>query len=312
MAFYFASEVNKRSANEDSYCNIELRVNHEASVSAMVVADGMGGLSGGKYYSEAAVKLWYEALLKTIMGDGFKDCSLSQQIETLWEFAQGIFETINSALYRKGLDAGVKGGTTLTCAIHFWDIWIVANCGDSPAYCMKNGTLSLVSEIQNVASQMVRSGKAKEGTALYYQNKNRLLEYLGKREEVHPYCVKLQDKSVDSLLLGSDGAFGNLSIQKIEELMNRQEDRQKLLFDLFEQSRESGEEDNQTAVLFEKEEEISLELFQTDLYQNIKPDDMFQNAVVPFCCYTEVEKERKNVSLREKLRMNRWMGGKEK
>ena len=43
MAFYFASEKNKREVNEDSYCQMELRINLEASVSAMVVADGMGG-----------------------------------------------------------------------------------------------------------------------------------------------------------------------------------------------------------------------------------------------------------------------------
>ena len=51
MAFYFASEKNKREVNEDSYCQMELRINLEASVRAMVVADGMGGLAGGKFYS---------------------------------------------------------------------------------------------------------------------------------------------------------------------------------------------------------------------------------------------------------------------
>ena len=49
MAFFFASEINRRSSNEDSYCQMEIRMNAEAAVKAMVVADGMGGLSGGKY-----------------------------------------------------------------------------------------------------------------------------------------------------------------------------------------------------------------------------------------------------------------------
>ena len=51
VAFFFASEINRRSSNEDSYCQMEFRMNAEAAVRAMVVADGMGGLSGGKYYS---------------------------------------------------------------------------------------------------------------------------------------------------------------------------------------------------------------------------------------------------------------------
>lgn len=46
MAFFFASEINRRSSNEDSYCQMEIRMNAEAVVKAMVVADGMGGLSG--------------------------------------------------------------------------------------------------------------------------------------------------------------------------------------------------------------------------------------------------------------------------
>lgn len=62
MAFFFASEINRRSSNEDSYCQMEFRMNAEAAVRAMVVADGMGGLSGGKYYSEAAVNMWYQEL----------------------------------------------------------------------------------------------------------------------------------------------------------------------------------------------------------------------------------------------------------
>ena len=70
---------------------MELRVNLEASVSAMVVADGMGGLAGGRFYSEAALELWYRELLHTIMGEGFRGCSLHQQIDALAEFSEHIF-----------------------------------------------------------------------------------------------------------------------------------------------------------------------------------------------------------------------------
>ena len=39
MAFFFASEINRRSSNEDSYCQMEIHMNAEAVVKAMVVAD---------------------------------------------------------------------------------------------------------------------------------------------------------------------------------------------------------------------------------------------------------------------------------
>ena len=112
MAFFFASEINRRSSNEDSYCQMEIHMNAEAVVKAMVVADGMGGLSGGKYYSEAAVNLWYQELLQTLMSDRFKGNPLDRQIEILQEFSEEIYSKLNQGLYKKGLDAGIKGGTS--------------------------------------------------------------------------------------------------------------------------------------------------------------------------------------------------------
>ena len=78
-------------------------------------------------------------------------------------FSEHIFEKINGRLYKKGLDTGAKGGTTLSSAIHFWDTWLIANCGDSPIYGMKNGKLSLLGDIQNVASQMVKKEPPQKG-----------------------------------------------------------------------------------------------------------------------------------------------------
>ena len=312
MAFYFASEKNKREVNEDSYCQMELRINLEASISAMVVADGMGGLSGGKFYSEAALELWYQGLLDTMMGENFRDCSLHQQIEALTEFSENIFEKINRQLYKKGLDTGAKGGTTLSTAIHFWDTWIIANCGDSPVYGMKNGELSLLGEIQNVASQMVKKGTTKEGTTLFYQNKNRLTEYLGKRGEVHPCCIRLPQEAADLILMGSDGAFGNLSMTQIEQIVGGQRPSQQMLTELFEQAKASGEDDNQTAIVFVREETMLTEILQEDLYRVLQLGDAFQDAVAPFCSYTEIPEEKQERSFKDKLLRHRFAGGKER
>lgn len=312
MAFYFASKKNKREVNEDSYCHMELRINLEASINAMVVADGMGGLAGGKFYSEEALELWYRGLLDTMMGEAFRGCSLHQQIDALAEFSEHIFEKINHQLYKKGLDTGAKGGTTLSAAIHFWDTWIISNCGDSPIYGMKNGELKLLGEIQNVASQMVKKGTTKEGTTLFYQNKNRLTEYLGKRGEVHPCCVRLPQESLDVLLIGSDGAFGNLSLKEIEQILNEQTPSQQMILELFERANASGEDDNQTAILFVEEKKADSDIFPTDIYQDLELGDSFQDAVMPFCSYTQIPEEKREFRLKDRLLRHCFTGGKEK
>ena len=174
MVFFCESLQNKRSRNEDSCCHMDLKMNHEATVSAFVVADGMGGLSAGNLYAKTAVSMWYQELINILMSEDFRDCSLETQIEGLKAFCQDVFEKINQKLYKKGMDAGLKGGTTLTTAIHFWDTWIFANCGDSPIYVMRKDKLELISDIQNLAWQLVREGKTQIGSTLFLQNKNRL------------------------------------------------------------------------------------------------------------------------------------------
>lgn len=308
MAFFFASEINRRSSNEDSYCQMEIRMNDEAAVRAMVVADGMGGLSGGKYYSEAAVNMWYQELLSTIMSERFRGNPLDRQIDILQEFSKEIYGKLNQTLYKRGLDAGIKGGTTLSAVIHFWDTVIISNCGDSPIYALKDGHLRLLSEIQNVAEKMVREGKTTAGSVLYYQNKNRLLDYLGKRAESHPYCTVLPSRDIDGILAGSDGAFGDLTTEELASAISSCKRPQEVIRQIFEKSRAAGEEDNQTAVFYlmrEKEgnKEKELQFPKTALKQKEKKKEEES------CCYTELSEVKKPLSLKEKLLKNRFIGG---
>ena len=307
MAFFFASEINRRSSNEDSYCQMEIRMNDEAAVRAMVVADGMGGLSGGKYYSEAAVNMWYQELLSTIMSERFRGNPLDRQIDILQEFSKEIYGKLNQTLYKRGLDAGIKGGTTLSAVIHFWDTVIVSNCGDSPVYALKDGHIRLISEIQNVAEKMVREGKTTAGSVLYYQNKNRLLDYLGKRAESHPYCTVLPSRDIDGILVGSDGAFGDLTIEELVSAVSACKRPQEVIRQIFEKSRAAGEEDNQTAVFYvmrEKEgkKENELQFPKAGLKKKEKKEE-------ESCCYTELFEVKKPLSLKEKLLKNRFIGG---
>ena len=249
MVFFSESLQNKRSRNEDSCCHMDLKMNHEATVSAFAVADGMGGLSAGNLYAETAISIWYQELVNILMSEDFKDCSLENQIDSLKDFCQDVFDKINQRLYKKGMDAGLKGGTTLTTAIHFWDTWIFANCGDSPIYVMRKDKLELISDIQNLAWQLVKEGKTQIGSTLFQQNKNRLLEYLGRRQETRPHLVCLEGDQVQCVLMGSDGAFGNIRQGHLEKMIKDKKEKSQILSAILEYARNLGENDNQTAFL---------------------------------------------------------------
>ena len=79
--------------------------------------------------------MWYQELLAMMMSERFRGNPLDRQIEILQEFSEEIYSKLNQRLYKNGLDAGMKGGTTLSSVIHFWDTVIVSNCGDSPGGC---------------------------------------------------------------------------------------------------------------------------------------------------------------------------------
>ena len=49
------------------------------------------------------------------MSERFRGNPLDRQIEILQEFSEEIYSKLNQRLYKNGLDAGMKGGTTLSC-----------------------------------------------------------------------------------------------------------------------------------------------------------------------------------------------------
>ena len=304
MSFYFASEQNRRLENEDSYCQMDFRMNHEAALSVMAIADGMGGLSKGKLYSEKAIHLWYEGLLKVILSKEFKDCSLQKQIGVLQDFSETIYEKINQELYHMGLDQGVKGGTTLTCAIHFWDTWILSNCGDSPAYSIKDGEAVLRSAIQNRAWEMIQEGETTMRSASFYQYKNRLLQYLGRREKVCPHVTTISDEEADYLLIGTDGALGENDGPVIAKILSYEEtDGQTLLKRLFDEAKALGEEDNQTAILYIKdlpeEEEAGK---KGTLGQWMIPDVKKKDSREEPCAFYEVKTRTMGQKIKDRLK----------
>lgn len=249
MGIFLESRKNKRKNNEDNYCYMEYRINLEAALKVYLVADGMGGLEKGEVFSKMAIELWQHKLLKFLMGERFSGCSLKAQIDGLCAFSYRVMREINEEVYQYGLDKGIYGGTTLTTAILFWDQLIVANCGDSPVFLVVGDKLKRLTMEQNVAEQLIRTHKIERGSDIYYQKKNLLTDFIGKYAPVEPYVVRLSYHEDDLLLMGSDGAFGELSESEILELILENEDSH-IIPTIFDYAAQKGENDNQTMILY--------------------------------------------------------------
>lgn len=256
MPVYFESRKNRRRVNQDHHLYMEYRVNHEAMIKVFVVADGMGGLSCGELASSLAVEKWILKLHQLTMSKDFLGKSITEQIESLKMFSFSVVEEINQEVYQELSNQGVNGGTTLTAGILFFHHLILTNCGDSPAYYYheKEKSLIKISKDQNVAEELLRQGKTTKNSSMYMQKKHMLTDYIGKYREAVPHVCALSFQPGDTLILGSDGAFGELSEEIIRKIVIHNEAHpEQIIKDILNESEKMGEEDNQTLILYTEE-----------------------------------------------------------
>ncbi|MDO4556059.1 MAG: SpoIIE family protein phosphatase [Lachnospiraceae bacterium] len=256
MPVYFESRKNKRQINQDCHFYMEYRINHEALLRIFVIADGMGGLSKGERASGLAARKWILKLQTMTLSEEFLNKTLTEQIENLKRFSYRSVQEINDEVYQELTDEGIEGGTTLTVGILFWDTLILTNCGDSPAYLyQKDGNFLKLTRDQNVAEELVRQQKITRDSAIYEQKKHMLTDYIGKYRKSSPSVVSIEYQKGDILLMGSDGAFGNLKEEELKDLIYKGKTRLgELIGMIFRKAEEAGEEDNQTMIVYQEEE----------------------------------------------------------
>ncbi len=128
-----------------------------------IVADGMGGHSGGEVASSLAVDIisgtYYE-----LEGDP------AEALKTALENA-------NKQIYEASTnDENLKGmGTTCTALAIFGSQAIVAHVGDSRLYLLRAGEIYLMTEDHSAVMEMVKNGIISLEEARHHEDKNVIL-----------------------------------------------------------------------------------------------------------------------------------------
>lgn len=161
-----------------------------------IVADGMGGHQGGQQASTMAVTrirdLYYSQ----------KDVPADQAIATaIHQTSAEIVQLGNTQPELKGM------GTTVVLALAEGDHAYIANVGDSRAYLLRDGTLTILSLDDRMVAQQVREGIMSEEQARSHHYRNVLLQSLGSPHDITPHIQYTQLQAEDRLLLCSDGLF---------------------------------------------------------------------------------------------------------
>lgn len=161
----------------------------------VVLADGMGGHAGGQQAAQAAV--------------GAALTRLAKRSEAAVHEA---FAVANAAVreYQLGNPEHSDAGSTLTIVVlrevpALGRQAIVGHAGDSPAFLVRDGELTLLTPPHTVAEHLRREGRLTDEQAASHPGRNTLQRSVGGRADLQPEVRTVDLREGDRLMVCSDG-----------------------------------------------------------------------------------------------------------
>ena len=238
---FIIRSVSTRIATTQS---VDGKVTGNAQGNIFIVADGMGGMAAGEVASQMAVELVASRLIEQLKQHSPRSQSAFAKI-----LAGTVEETNRLVLEESKRNSELKGmGTTLTAAaIHYSSICF-AQLGDSRAYLVRNGHIAQMTQDQSLVAQLVATGALRPEDAKTHPQRNVILQALGVQSHIDVAITWADLKRGDRLVLCSDGLWGKIDPDEIEDHLDRY-DPVSACEVLVKLARERGGEDNITVVV---------------------------------------------------------------
>ncbi|WP_344246278.1 PP2C family protein-serine/threonine phosphatase [Isoptericola hypogeus] len=219
----------RRTLNEDAYL---------ASGSVFFVADGMGGHDAGEVASAAAVEALRPLLDSDVVGADAVRCRL---------------RTAHDAVRAIETTPGRGAGTTLTGVVLTGQsgepYWLVVNLGDSRTYRLADGELEQVSVDHSEVQELVDAGRITRAQAATHPRRHVVTRALGAPEDPDADFWFLPVHAGDRLLVCSDGLTGELTDERIEQVLLAEADPQVAADRLTHEALTAGGRDNITVIV---------------------------------------------------------------
>lgn len=230
-----------RTNNEDSLLVDESR-------GLYILADGMGGASGGEVASALAV----DTVLHQI-AIGLASGSPEEDVHAL--LAKSVTEAHQAILVRASVQAGLAGmGTTIVVALRRGAGLHIAHVGDSRAYLLRQGAIRQLTADHTVVAGMVREGTISGEAARTHRLRHVLSQALGTPPDPEPSLQSLEPRNGDHVILCSDGLTDMLANEAIIEAVREHDgDLDAACAQLVDRANEAGGRDNISVILLAEE-----------------------------------------------------------
>lgn len=203
----------------------------------LIVADGMGGYTGGEYASTMVVDTIVEVV--------------NEATEMSTDVLQNAILQANRMVYEKSQSyKELEGmGTTAVVAYVQDNILYWAHVGDSRLYLYGQEGLHRMTKDHSMVQQLVEAGTITEDEVIHHPKRNMLTRAIGVYETVEVDTGVVEVHQNDRILLCSDGLSGYIEESKIEQVLSKENNESRALEDLVHLVYDAGARDNVTIVL---------------------------------------------------------------
>lgn len=256
---YLIADLNKSMLVQSTSLNLEAqsRLYGMSHGKLFMVADGMGGHSGGNRASTLAIDLLINQLLNSMHWFFQMDTSQEEREKGFIADLKRMLQTAHEAIERESsVDVDNKGmGTTLTMAYVIWPWMYVVHAGDSRCYLMRNEELRQLTRDHTVSNQLMEKGGMTQDEATKSPWSNVLYNALGAgAAEVNAEVHKVALKPNDMIMLCSDGLYRYVNDEEIQNMMLSELEATEVCRSLIELANFRGGADNITTIVARLEE----------------------------------------------------------
>ena len=203
----------------------------------LIVADGMGGYTGGEYASTMVVDTIVDVIEKADI------ITVDILREAILEANRMVFEKSQSYKELEGM------GTTAVVAYVKEDTLLWAHVGDSRLYIYGDSQLRRMTNDHSMVQELVNAGTITEAEVIHHPKRNMLTRAIGVYDTVEVDTGMVEVHEGERILLCSDGLSGYIEESRIEEILSEESSESRVLEDLVQLVYDAGARDNVTIIL---------------------------------------------------------------